>query len=218
MKMQTKLLPINPDELKFSVNESGITTIKGYASVFGGIDSYGDTIIPGAYEKTLIDRQRPVLMRWNHFGPIIGKWTEIKEDEKGLYVEGELTPGHSVADDAAASLKHGAVDGLSIGFMLKQSTENGVLRELREIELIEISVVEEPADNQARIASVKSALQQCKSLKEVESLIRAQFKLSQTEATAIVASVKRVLHCDSVKAKEISAAFKRLTIIGEQDE
>ncbi len=211
--MQTKLLPIDPKELKFSVNTDGTTTIKGYASVFNGIDSFGDTIEPGAYSKTLEERERPILMRWNHFGPIIGKWVELREDEKGLYVEGELTPSHSVASDAAASLKHGAVDGLSIGFVIRDADESGPLRKLKEIELIEISVVEEPADNMARIASVKSALQECESLNDVESLIRAQFKLSQTEATAIVSSVKRVLHCDSDDAKEISAAFENIKLL-----
>jgi len=210
--METKLFNDGLKELKFSVNEAGVTLIKGYASVFNGVDTYGDTIIPGAYEKTLVDRERPILMRWNHFGPIIGKWSVFQEDEKGLYVEGELTPGHSVANDAAASLKHGAVDGLSIGFMVKEADESGPLRKLKEIDLIEISVVEDPADNQARIAQVKCALQECKSLKEVESLIRAQFKLSQTEATAIVASVKRVVHCDSEKADNISAMFDKLKL------
>ncbi len=210
--METKLLQSSAVDWKFAPNEDGSTTIKGYASVFNGVDSYGDKIIPGAYSKTLVDRSRPVLMRWNHYGPIIGKWLEIKEDESGLYVEGELTPKHSVADNVAASLKHGAVNGLSIGFMIKEENQDGVIRELKEIELIEISVVEEPADNMARIAQVKSALHKCESLKEIEGLMKAQFNLSQTETTAIVSAVKRVLHCDSDKAQEIRAAFEKLKL------
>lgn len=207
--MQTKLF--SAQELKFSTNESGITYIKGYASVFGGIDSVGDRIVPGAYSKTLEDleagKKRKIHMRWNHYGEVIGKWTTFKEDEKGLYVEGELTPGHSIADNAAASLKHGAIDGLSIGYVVKDSEEVGPIRELKEIELIEISIVEEPADNSARVASIKSALMECKNYSDVESVIRSQFKLSQTEATAIVAAVKRVGHCDSELANKISEQF-----------
>lgn len=209
--METKLLH-NAQELKFSVNEQGVTTIKGYASVFGGVDYYGDTIKPGAYIKTLENRSRPVLMRWNHFGPVIGKWLEIKEDSIGLYVEGELTPGHTVASDAAASLKHGAVDGMSIGFIPKDFNQNGVIRELTEIDLIEISIVEEPADNQARISSVKSALLECRSLKEVEGILREQFKFSQTEATAIVSAVKRVSHCDSDEYEIAKKALSKLKL------
>lgn len=212
--MQFKLLN-NAKDLKFSVNESGTTLVKGYASVFGGVDTYGDMIMPGAYTKTLQNRTRPVLMRWNHFGPIIGKWLVMQQDERGLYVEGELTPGHSVANDAAASLKHGSVDGLSIGFYLRDYEQDGVVRRLKEIELIEVSIVEEPADNLARISDVKNALKECVSLKEIESQIRAKFGISQAEATAIVSSVKRVYHSDCEQAKKIGEMFEKFTITNE---
>lgn len=153
--MEIKHLALSNVELKFDGDKAG--TFAGYASKFGGVDSYGDTILPGAYRKTLKKRDRPIRMRWNHFGPVIGKWLELREDEAGLYVEGELTPGHSVAEDVAASLKHGAVDGLSIGFRPVQTRDLGDgRRELKEIELVEISVVEEPADLAARISNVKS--------------------------------------------------------------
>ena len=84
--LQTKLTGVKFDEtgLKFS----------GYASVFNGVGSYNDTIIKGAYAGTLQDREREIKMRWNHIGPVIGKWTEIKEDDTGLLVAGEVTSGH----------------------------------------------------------------------------------------------------------------------------
>ncbi len=191
--LQTKLTGVKFDEtgLKFS----------GYASVFNGVDSYNDTIIKGAYAGTLQDREREIKMRWNHIGPVIGKWTEIKEDDTGLLVAGELTPGHSLANDVAASMKHGAVDGMSIGYYVTDSEQKGKIRELKEIELIEISVVEEPADNSARVSELKN-LNQCQSLKEVEKSMRKNFGLSQTEATAIVSAVKNVLRRDGDEQSE----------------
>jgi uncharacterized protein len=199
--MELKLLNLTQTDVKLS-GESRI--FSGYASVFGGVDSYGDTIAPGAYKKTLKGRDRAVKMRWNHFGPVIGKWTKMEEDDKGLYVEGELTPGHSVADDVMASLKHGAVDGLSIGFYVKKADETESGRLLKEIELIEISVVEEPADNAARIADVKSAIQDAQTLKEIEAVLRDAGRFSKADATALVSRVKSLSLGDQVGKKETS--------------
>jgi HK97 family phage prohead protease len=130
--MEIKQLALQQTEIKFVGNAYQFS---GYASMFGGVDSYGDTIESGAYKNTLENRERPVRMRWNHYGDVIGKWTSIREDEKGLYVEGELTPGHSKAADVFASMKHGAVDGLSIGYRIKAFNElENNRRLLKEIE------------------------------------------------------------------------------------
>lgn len=154
--MERKNLSLGEFEIKFDEARKGF--FSGYASKFNGVDSYGDTIVPGAYSKTISERERPIAMRWNHTGPVIGKWLKAKEDERGLYVEGELTPGHSVATDVYALMKHGAVTGLSIGYRIPAggSEKKGDVRLLKEIELVEISVVEEPADFAARISNVKA--------------------------------------------------------------
>ena len=200
--MEIKELGLQKAEIKMGAE--GNLQFSGYASVFNGIDSYGDMIMPGAYEKTLQDRERAVQLRWNHYGPVIGKFTEMYEDEKGLFVQGELTKGHSVAEDAAALLRHGAISGLSIGYMATDTEQDGVIRKLKEIDLIEISVVEEPADNAARISSIKSA----EKLKDVEQYLR--FKgLSQTEATATVAAVKRI-HGEREGTKDTSDMLETL--------
>lgn len=185
----------------------------GYASVFGGIDSYGDTIVAGAYKETLENRKRPVALRWNHFGPVIGKWTRLEEDEKGLYVEGELTPGHSVAEDAYALLKHGAVSGLSIGFYPVKEVENETGGyDIKEIELIEISVVESPADLAAQVGDVKAAVEQADSLKSIERLLRDAAGLSRSDAVALVSRVRTLCQRDSdtkSQAAEIAGIFQQ---------
>lgn len=182
----------------------GSLQFSGYASVFDGLDSYGDTIKAGAYKNTITDRERPVQLRWNHFGPVIGKFTEMYEDEKGLFVSGELTKGHSVAEDTAALLRHGAISGLSIGYSVKDSEQQGVVRVLRDIELFEISIVETPADNNAHIQTVKSATD----LKDVEAVLR-QKGFSQKEATAIVAKVKKI-HGEREEEKQKTTELETL--------
>lgn len=210
--METKQLALNSVELKFDGGKAG--TFAGYASKFGGVDSYGDTILPGAYKRTLKKRERPVRLRWNHWGPVIGKWMTMTEDEHGLYVEGELTPGHSVAQDVYASMQHGAVDGLSIGYHPVEIRELGDgKRELKEISLVEISVVEEPADLGARIGDVKSALDVADSLKEIEAILREAGRFSRADATALVARVKALARgereAEPMAADEIRGLFQR---------
>jgi len=183
--MEHKELSLAQCEVKMGAE--GSLKFSGYASVFDGLDSYGDTIKAGAYKNTIEVRDRPVQLRWNHYGPVIGKFTEIYEDEKGLFVSGELTKGHSVAEDTAALLRHGAISGMSIGYVVKDSEQDGVVRVLKDIELFEISIVETPADNNAHITTVKSATK----LKDVEQILR-QKGFSQKEATEIVAAVKKI--------------------------
>lgn len=196
--MEYKQLKMDASQFEFDDDER---MIKGYASVFGGVDSYGDTVAKGAYVETLENRERPVRMRWNHFGAVIGKWTKMYEDDKGLYVEGQLTPGHSVAEDVYASLKFGAVDGLSIGYIPKEFTDDqDGMRTLTEIELIEISVVEEPADLGAKIDEVKNineVISQAESLKDAEACLRDACGLSRSSAKAIVSQIKTLSQRDA---------------------
>jgi len=173
----------------------------GYASVFGGVDSYGDTIIKGAFESTL--RNAKPKMFFNHeWNMPIGKWTVAKEDNHGLFVEGELTPGLGLAADVRAAMKHGTLDGLSIGGYLKkgdyEETEGGrIIRKWSQ--LAEVSPVVFPADGAARIdlTSVKSIdfeslLPECKSEKEIERLLR-DAGLGKWEAMAIISRVRAIV-------------------------
>ena len=60
--MQHKLIDLNQIEVKFDDARRGF--FSGYASVFGGVDAYGDTIMPGAYKSTIEMRKRPVQMSY----------------------------------------------------------------------------------------------------------------------------------------------------------
>jgi HK97 family phage prohead protease len=205
MNLQTKQLDYTKLDLKFAA--SGLA-FSGYASVFDSVDAYNDTIEKGAYSETINPekRNRPIRMRWNHYGDIIGKWLTIKEDAKGLFVEGELTPNHSKASDVYASMKHGAIDGMSIGYrVVEAETLPSGIQLLKKIDLVEISVVEEPADLGAKIGEVKSLIEECNSLKEIEALLRDAGRFSRAEATMLVSRIKSTAQSEFVaemKAKE----------------
>ena len=212
--MERKNLSLGEFEIKFDEARKGF--FSGYASKFNGVDSHGDTVIPGAYSKTVTQRERPIAMRWNHTGPVIGKWLKVEEDERGLYVEGELTPGHSVASDVYALMKHGAVSGLSIGYRVPAggSEKKGDVRLLKQIDLVEISVVESPADLNALIGDVKSAIERVDSLKEAEELLRNQ-GFTRSEACSLVSRIKALAHGEreaETKTAEIAGIFQHFQI------
>jgi HK97 family phage prohead protease len=145
------------------VAEDGLpVTVTGYGSTFDATpDCYGDLIAPGAYRATIADwmaRSYAMPMLLEHGQATVGKWLAMSEDAHGLLLRGELTPGHSVAADAAASLRHGAVTGLSIGFRPTEwqwDDKTGV-RTLTGIDLYEVSLVSTPANSTARVTGVKA--------------------------------------------------------------
>lgn len=200
--MQHKL--INADSVQFKFYEGKQGIFSGYASTFNNVDSYGDTVYSGAYKKTIVNRERPIQMLFNHQQGVIGKWTTIQEDEKGLYVEGELTPGHSKAQDVYASMMHGAISGLSIGYYPTVSTPNEKGgNDLYEISLVEISVVESPADINAQVGRIKSMIDEAMTLKDIEHLLRDAGRFSKADATALVGRIKK-LHLGEQEAEKTS--------------
>ena len=200
----TKDISLSNCQVKFAGNEA--LTFSGYASVFGGLDSYNDTIIRGAYEgvieKMRKGEERMPKMFVNHksWGLPLGKWVDIEEDEYGLKVEGEFTPGNFEAKNVRAALQHGTVDGLSIGFQLGdyEITENEKGEPIRVIKSIkalpEISIVTYPADDAARVdlSSVKSALDNITSLKELEDFLRDVGGFSKSLATATASRARKI--------------------------
>ena len=193
----------------------------GYASVFGGVDSYGDTIIKGAFETTLKRDGKPKMFYGHQAfdGLPIGKWTVAKEDDHGLYVEGEITPGMSLAGDVRAALKHGTLDGLSIGGYLKagdfEMLDDGKRLIKKWSRLIEISVVTFPADSAARVdlASVKSEFEQIDTIQEFERFLRDAGGFSREAAKTILSRAKDLLslrdagHEDEAKQDEDALAL-----------
>lgn len=217
-----KNLSLTEVELK---TEGDTGKFSGYASVFGGVDSYGDTILKGAFETTLKRDGKPKMFcQHNTWELPIGKWTVAKEDDHGLYVEGELTAGMSVAQDVYAALKHGTMDGLSIGGYLKagdfDSLDDGRRIIKKWSRLVEISPVVFPADNSARVdmTSVKnidfeSALPECKTERDIEQLLR-DAGLGKWEAMALVSRAKAILMGrdaqEEADAKAIASVVDRI--------
>ena len=162
-----------------------------YASIFDNVDYENDTVIKGAFTKSIAEKT-PVML-WNHnTAEPIGIWTTVKEDDKGLYVEGKLLINEVArAKEVYSLLKEGAVSGLSIGYSVNDySYDEKGIRQLKDVTLHEISLVSIPCNDEARIISVKS-IDDLTTLKDVEKYLKSK-GLSNKEALTVISSVKKI--------------------------
>jgi HK97 family phage prohead protease len=138
---------------------SGDGTFSGYASLFGEVDLGRDAIERGAFAASLDKRGAGgVRMLFQHDpAEVIGRWTVLREDERGLYVEGKLATDVERAREVLALMKAGALDGLSIGFraVKTRADRKAGVRRILEADLWEISVVTFPMLPTARVSNVK---------------------------------------------------------------
>jgi HK97 family phage prohead protease len=119
--MTTDSMPVWRTQKFANLTLSGVTgegRFSGYASIFGEVDLGKDAIAPGAFQQSLARRGASgVRMLFQHDpGEPLGAWKTIREDARGLYVEGLLSPGVARAQEVHMLMKAGALDGLSIGF------------------------------------------------------------------------------------------------------
>lgn len=214
--MKTKHLQI-PLEIK-SVSETGV--FSGYGSVFHNEDSYGDVVRPGAFKKSFAEwakkgRLPPMLWQHDRREPI-GVFTKMVEDEKGLFVEGRLLIDDIPQARAAyALLKEKALGGMSIGYreILIEQDHDEKVTNLLELDLWEVSVVTFPANEEATVDSVKSALAGggLPTLPEFEKFLRdAGFSKSQSVAIASHGLRQLLRDADDTEAKEIESALNIL--------
>jgi len=145
--------------------------IEGYASLFGMPDQGGDVVLAGAYRAglaRLAAKGGKVRMLWQHdAGQPIGVWEEIREDARGLWVRGRLLLEVAQAREAAALVRAGAIDGLSIGYRTvkaEKGPEGG--RRLSEVELWEVSLVTFPMLADARVGAGAAPAPQVKAADE----------------------------------------------------
>lgn len=191
--------------LELKAEQSGL--IEGYGSVFGGRDSHGDVVQPGAFAKSL--QKGLPLMLWMHKQDApIGRWTQAAEDARGLYLRGQLNIKTATGRDAYEHLRAGDVNGLSIGYTLRSGgfRPEGDTRHLHEIDLVEVSVVSLPSNAEARITSVKTQPIKPTTLREFEHAL-VEIGYSRREAVAIA---RKGFGADQDESEELSAALLRI--------
>ncbi len=130
----------------------------GYAAIFDVPDKGRDVIRAGAFAQSLQNRSRydvPLLWQHDQQEPV-GIIEALREDARGLYISAKLSLDSHRGADAYALIKDGALTGLSIGYRAREARPlpRSNLRELRSVELVEISLVSLPMQPLARLTAV----------------------------------------------------------------
>jgi HK97 family phage prohead protease len=215
-----------PLEIK-SLSEREFT---GYGSIFGNTDLGGDVVMKGAFKRSLATQKRDnklPLMFWGHNpDQVPGKWLDMREDDDGLVARGVLadTP---LGNEIHTLLKMEAVRGLSIGYITKDQdfTDDGV-RLIKEVELMELSIVSMPMNPLAQIEHVKSRLSKAgeyvPTKTELENILRKAgfsrsvakqcvYKIFNVEDESCVIPDESPCNVDDEVAQALTAFAEKLT-------
>lgn len=151
----------------------GEGVFSAYASVFGNVDSYGDVVVKGAFEKDLARWEEsgnpvPLLFGHNMSDPDfnIGHVVKAAEDEHGLLVEAQLDLENPKAMQVYRMLKGRRVNQMSFAYDVLDAVEveqkadddedeTRDVIELRELKLYEVSVVTIGANQETEVLAVK---------------------------------------------------------------
>lgn len=160
MKTQTKMLA--PFEIKST--DDGSLVFEGLASTWD-LDLGGDIIHRGAFTRTLdhwktSSKIIPLidLHQYGSVRSVVGKMLDAKETDEGLLTTWEVLDSPD-GREYWARIKGGFVDGLSIGYRPVGETpiEDGI-RHLKEVALVETSLVIWGMNPGAKIQAIKAAL------------------------------------------------------------
>lgn len=194
-------------------------TFNGYGSVWGVVDSYQEVVAPGAFTDSLADlraKGRPVPVLWQHRGDTpIGIWDKLEEDEHGLRGEASLLIDDvAQAREAHALMKKRAVTGLSIGYWVRESSydEKTGIRTLTKLDLVEISLVTFPANDDARVEAVKFKLAhgELPTEREFGKFLR-EAGFSKSRATFLSGAIDELRRKESERDPENHPALKGLS-------
>ncbi len=211
IEIKSSIKAYNDDE-----EDKDYGTFEGYGSVFGNKDLGNDVIESGAFAKSL-KRRKPqnVKLLYQHKSDMpIGVFDEIREDDHGLVVKGRLALKTQAGAEAYELLKMGALDGLSIGFRVNPKEvsydKRGNKRIIKEVDLMEVSLVTFPMNPQATVRSVKG---EDISIREWEKGLRDAFQLSRSEAKMCAKALDDCFdQRDADTKSDLVDAIKNLTL------
>ena len=159
--MEYKTFAFNLDEV------TDLGQFQGYAATFGNTDLGNDVVEPGAFKQSLLASRGGKIPILDHHNPSrqIGWNLEAWEDSHGLFVRGQLDLNVQAARERHSLMRLasriGGQTGLSIGFQTvreEADTADFRIRHLKEIQLMEYSIVTFPMNPSATVTQVKAAM------------------------------------------------------------
>lgn len=197
-----------------AVSDTG--AFEGYGSVFNVKDSYDDIVVKGAFVDSLAVHSAkgsmPALLWQHNSDEPVGVYVEMREDDTGLFVKGQLALKTQRGAEAYELLKMKAISGMSIGYVTREDSYDRVtgVNTLKKLDLWEVSLVTFPANTEARVSGVKSVEEGVTDLKTAEQYLR-DAGLSRQEAKTFVSRMKGMLlrEADNGEMKSLADLLKQ---------
>ena len=143
--------------------EGELPKIVGYAAVFDSesrdLGNFTEVIKPGAFNRALDENQDVRAFVDHDAAKILGRTKagtlELTQDGVGLRVE-ITPPDTTVGRDTVESVRRGDLDSMSFGFVVREDdwseVEGRAVREIRDLDLHEVSLVSFPAYEETSVA------------------------------------------------------------------
>ena len=166
--------------------------ITGYASV-NSVDRAGDVVLSSAWAQGMENYlKNPIILAYHDHDDPVGRMVEHKVDAKGLWIKARI----SAAAEVFNLVKDGVLTAFSVSFKVKDAEYNPAteLFVVKELELIEISVVSVPC-NQDTLFSLSKSFETDEEYKS--------FKLQYTQPTGVAKGLTPAASVEGNKTKEI---------------
>lgn len=132
--------------------------VAGYAASFGTVDHGGDVVMRTAFDATLAGPRPVRFLNAHRTDQVLGVTKSLKADDKGLFGVFKISKT-SLGEDVHTLLKDGALDSFSIGYVPTEvEFDDAGTRLLKQVDLLEVSVVAIPMNDRAVVTRVKADL------------------------------------------------------------
>ncbi len=182
------------DVKRVATTGQGIVT--AYASIFGNVDRMNERVVKGAFARSLAEwavRGTKIPFLWSHgdgIRDVVGAVTRAEEDATGLKVTAQLDiDGSDEASMLFGQIKSGAISQYSFAYAVRNSrvAKDGV-RELLDLDLLEVSACVAGANPETRTIATKSAAKRIDPVKAADDnpenwVFRVQYAKEQLLGT-----------------------------------
>lgn len=228
MQLQTYHFQIAVKEVK-DLGQGGVE-IEGYAST-PDLDRYKDIVEPAAFSNALtMFMKNPSLLRSHDPDRPVGKITEARVTDKGLWVKAIVTEEETkqdVLEDRFRAFSIGYIplmsalqheDGSAFNAEVDSPWDNDMVRVIKKLDLVEISIVSTPANGNALFtiaSSVKQFFNQLvtKSMnikKDADEVLETPEEKEQREAAEAEAEKNKEEKPEAEKTPEEIAAEEQI--------
>jgi HK97 family phage prohead protease len=132
--------------------------VAGYVSTFGGApDHGGDVVLAGAFDATLASGRKTRFLYAHDHEQVLGVPLDLAPDKTGLFGRFKISRTR-LGEEVHQLLKDGALDSFSIGYIPEEfEFDDTGARLLKQVELLESSIVALPMNDRAVVTRVKQA-------------------------------------------------------------